>query len=562
MRNLTKTEFQLLPVLIFFALIMGFQGECFCGQDVKAPVHVDKAWSEQVDGYDHIHYQRFSGEAWTHKVRVSEENMANLHPSVDSGTDGITWIVWTGVTGTGSSLFFSMFDGTDWSYPQEINTGFQSNTSPCVVVDGDNTPWIVWAGLNGVDDDIFLSKWNGYVWQTPEMVNLENDVPDIRPTISINADNHPTITWFSFEGDTYREYHSRWTGSTWEIDRPVDDESQPETGPDEVRSTTTPSNTAASATVIIGFGDSITKGTPYVTEKEGAGKRIGGYEPKLEALLKADKRTSYVYNWGVGGEDTSQGVIRIDDVLDSYSHVDYILIMEGTNDIGLFSSQTTISNIKTMLERSAERSVRPIIATLTPDTQNGTKTVIPNELNPGIKKLAEEKNILLSDHYAAMVKNWASLSADGLHPNDAGYQVMADTWFKTIQKIPTKAPSVMTLSASAVGDTSVTLNGTVNPNGNDTTYYFEYNTSASINSITVKYNAGGGNVDLSVSVDIASLTPDTTYAFRIVASNAKGTAYGRKLTFKTAQSGSSTPTPSSSPTNSSSSGCFISTSRL
>ncbi len=36
---------------------------------------------------------------------------------------------------------------------------------------------------------------------------------------------------------------------------------------------------------IIAFGDSITKGTPYIDEEDGDGRRVGGYEPELEKLL-------------------------------------------------------------------------------------------------------------------------------------------------------------------------------------------------------------------------------------------------------------------------------------
>ena len=69
---------------------------------------------------------------------------------------------------------------------------------------------------------------------------------------------------------------------------------------------------AARSETIIAFGDSITKGTPYVEGRYGNGRRTGGYEPPLEELLAEIGRTAYVLNHGLGGENTANGMFRID----------------------------------------------------------------------------------------------------------------------------------------------------------------------------------------------------------------------------------------------------------
>ncbi len=182
---------------------------------------------------------------------------------------------------------------------------------------------------------------------------------------------------------------------------------------------------SAQAFDIIGFGDSITQGWPFVTQT-GNGRRTGGYEPKLETLFTDAGYSVRILNYGVAGETTTRGVRRIDDVLRS-TNAEYILIMEGTNDANNgITTQAIISNLRFMIDRARAHGVEPILATLTPDERLTFKR-IPTVLNPAIRELAREKKVMLCDQYDALVdQNW---SVDGFHPNNAGYQLMAKAWF-------------------------------------------------------------------------------------------------------------------------------------
>jgi len=97
----------------------------------------------------------------------------------------------------------------------------------------------------------------------------------------------------------------------------------------------------------------------------------------------------------------------------------------------------------------------------------------------------------------------------------------------------TPSPTVLTGSASSVKTKSATLNGTVNPNGYTTTYWFEYGTTTSYGSTTAKQDAGSGTDDISVLAYITGLTKDTAYQFRLVAKNEKGETKGANAEFKT-----------------------------
>ncbi|MCF8084017.1 MAG: fibronectin type III domain-containing protein [Deltaproteobacteria bacterium] len=96
-------------------------------------------------------------------------------------------------------------------------------------------------------------------------------------------------------------------------------------------------------------------------------------------------------------------------------------------------------------------------------------------------------------------------------------------------------PSVSTGSATSLTLDSATLNGTVNPNGSSTTYYFEYGLTSAYGISTVTESAGSGTSEISVTAEIDWLDEGTTYHYRLVAINSVGTTIGEDVTFTTPQ---------------------------
>jgi hypothetical protein len=94
-------------------------------------------------------------------------------------------------------------------------------------------------------------------------------------------------------------------------------------------------------------------------------------------------------------------------------------------------------------------------------------------------------------------------------------------------------PSVSTGGASRITQTSVTLTGKVNPNGAQTTYFFQYGTSNLYGATTGPTDAGSGTSSKTATADITGLAPFTKYHYRLVAQNAKGTTFGGDRTFTT-----------------------------
>ena len=95
------------------------------------------------------------------------------------------------------------------------------------------------------------------------------------------------------------------------------------------------------------------------------------------------------------------------------------------------------------------------------------------------------------------------------------------------------APTAITGPVQALGGTSATLRGTVNPGGQATSWYFEYGTSTSYGQRTATSSAGSGTANLDVASALAGLSTGTTYHYRLVAENSAGTSRGADGVFTT-----------------------------
>ena len=112
--------------------------------------------------------------------------------------------------------------------------------------------------------------------------------------------------------------------------------------------------------------------------------------------------------------------------------------------------------------------------------------------------------------------------------NSAGTAHGSDAVFATLTP-----PDATTGAATGIGTTTATLNGTVDPNSRDTTFYFEYGTSTSYGTKTAVKAAGSGASPQNEAVAVAKLQIGKTYHFRIVATSDAGTATGSDATFTT-----------------------------
>jgi hypothetical protein len=101
----------------------------------------------------------------------------------------------------------------------------------------------------------------------------------------------------------------------------------------------------------------------------------------------------------------------------------------------------------------------------------------------------------------------------------------------TVQVVGIAVP-IATTAASNLTNSSATLNGRVNPHGLTTNVHFQYGTTTTYGSTTPSHSYHG-DTTLPISANIAGLSPNTTYHFRLVGTNIGGTTYGSDKTFTT-----------------------------
>jgi hypothetical protein len=102
----------------------------------------------------------------------------------------------------------------------------------------------------------------------------------------------------------------------------------------------------------------------------------------------------------------------------------------------------------------------------------------------------------------------------------------------TVTAPSSRAPSVTTNPATNIASFSVTLNGSLNPNGSTTTVSFQYGPTTSY-GFTTPVQTQTGNTFRNISANISGLIAGHIYHFRIVAHNGGGMSFGSDRTFTT-----------------------------
>ena len=142
-------------------------------------------------------------------------------------------------------------------------------------------------------------------------------------------------------------------------------------------------------------------------------------------------------NRGISGQTTPQMLIRFRaDVINLQPKA--VVILAGTNDIAGNTGPATINmiadNIISMAELAQANNILVIISSVLPVYDYPWKPGLepaPNisQLNDIIKNYANKHEHTYLNYYAAMVDEQKGLKEeytyDGVHPNKAGYQIMA-----------------------------------------------------------------------------------------------------------------------------------------
>jgi lysophospholipase L1-like esterase len=186
--------------------------------------------------------------------------------------------------------------------------------------------------------------------------------------------------------------------------------------------------------VYLAFGDSIT---------DGEGSNDGnGYASRLQRKLQAHLGRATIIKDGLAGTRSNRGSDRLPDSLTVRPA--YTLIHYGTNDWNAGECKTsppcfTIDSLRKMVRDVKGRQGLPVLATIIPS--NPAHSFNPpgrnpwvSEMDARIRELATTEGAVLADLEAAFLRapSVPALFTDHIHPNDAGYEVMAQAFFDAL----------------------------------------------------------------------------------------------------------------------------------
>lgn len=168
---------------------------------------------------------------------------------------------------------------------------------------------------------------------------------------------------------------------------------------------------------VVFFGDSITEGWARYFPSQFAGK----------AYLSK----------GISGQTTAQMLARFErDVIALKPSV--VVILAGTNDIaengGPVSAEEIQANLRRMTELAQGAGIRVVLSSVLPVFDYPWKRgLMPAPkivaLNGWMQRYAAQVGATYLDYHTAMVDSRGglppTLAPDGVHPNDAGYRLMA-----------------------------------------------------------------------------------------------------------------------------------------
>jgi len=180
------------------------------------------------------------------------------------------------------------------------------------------------------------------------------------------------------------------------------------------------------------FGDSLTRGD---------GAAIGqSYPSKLQGRLTAHFGYANVRNRGADATNSYEALERLNRNLFNDA---FALILYGTNDWNIPGCQDlpatcpTVENLRIVVRRVKAAGTLPFLATLPPvnPAVNAGRNEWVAAINTGIKAMGPQEGAFVVDLYQAFQNQGGDLSrffADGVHPNEAGYDVMANGFFEAI----------------------------------------------------------------------------------------------------------------------------------
>jgi hypothetical protein len=207
--------FRILSILTILFITIGFLR-------VPASGQISQALASN-SGWEEVSAESASGGG------ISNNNGTSNYSSIAIDSNQIPYIVWSDSSDGDSEIYVRRWNGNSW---EEVGSGSASgggisnnsgvSNPPSIAIDADNVPYVTWSDLSGGDAEIYIRRWKNSSWEEVGTGSAsgggisDNSGSSYAPSIAIGPDKLPYVCWYDFSAGNYEIYIRRWNGSSWE----------------------------------------------------------------------------------------------------------------------------------------------------------------------------------------------------------------------------------------------------------------------------------------------------------------------------------------------------------
>ncbi len=388
-------------------------------------------WTGRDSGRDQILCSFFEGGEWSFPSSLNKDNrFPHVLQNVALDGDDCLWVVWSAYDGDDYEIYCSRWDGRNWSEEEQVTDNQSADLYPSMAFVSQTIPFIVWKRSNEKNHRIYARYKSGQVWSQEIELAAEPSLIFRGPKVAVRH-GRIAVLWESGEKTSgvffsFSDLQKKESSSSF---------------PTETSSPVI--NNSLDEDKYVGFGDSITFGAMDFQEAPDKGY-IPRLELLLQGAFGKGQviNEGYGGETTVEGLARIQSVIprhlaRFLLLMEGTNDVIFLEISMDTAafnleemarrclDFGVFPLLATIiprNDWRWYLELYRNRIY---------------------ELNDKIRQLAAKLKIPLVDQFHAFYDypdqegGWPSLiSSDLVHPSEKGYEVMSSKWFQEIQTLP------------------------------------------------------------------------------------------------------------------------------
>ncbi|MCX5858752.1 MAG: fibronectin type III domain-containing protein, partial [Proteobacteria bacterium] len=192
-------------------------------------------WGDNSGGNDEIYLKKWNGSAWVEMPAgsasgggISGTAGMSRPPFIIKGSDGNPIVAWSDYSIGNWEIYVKRWNGSAWvamGTGSASGGGISNNTgdsySPCLGLGSDGNPMVTWHDNFSGNYEVYVKRWNGSAWVAISAGSASgggisnNAGTSYNPSLAMDLDGNPIITWWDNSAVDNEIYSKRWNGSAW-----------------------------------------------------------------------------------------------------------------------------------------------------------------------------------------------------------------------------------------------------------------------------------------------------------------------------------------------------------